>query len=132
MKNAEFRNITTFHVKDEVNEDESLFMGILDDVLNGSVKHVNGEAHVVIEVESEGDLFIVSSICNPLHKETMVFPVIGDDIDYLEVGASKDFLDFSGALDNAGMHMVNKDDLIAAIESHEDYPTLARFIDSSL
>ena len=132
MKNAEFRNITTFHVKDEVNEDESLFMGILDDVLNGSVKHVNGEAHVVIEVESEGDLFIVSSICNPLHKETMVFPVIGDDIDYLEVGASKDFLDFSGALDNAGMHMVNKDDLIAAIESHEDYPTLAGFTESNL
>ena len=132
MKNAEFRNITTFHVKDEVNEDESLFMGILDDVLNGSVKHVNGEAHVVIEVESEGDLFIVSSICNPLHKETMVFPVIGDDIDYLEAGVSKDFLDFSGALDNAGMHMVNKDDSIAAIESHEDYPILAGFIESNL
>ena len=132
MKNAEFRNITTFHVKDEVNEDESLFMGILDDVLNGSVKHVNGEAHVVIEVESEGNLYIVSSICNPLHKETMVFPVIDDDTEYLEVGASKDFLDFSGALDNAGMHMVNKDDLIAAIESHEDYPILAGFIESNL
>ena len=115
MKNAEFRKITTLHVKNEFND------GVL-----------NGEAHVFIEVESEGDLFIVSSICNPLHKETMVFPVIGDDIDYLEVGASKDFLDFSGALDNAGMHMVNKDDLIAAIESHEDYPTLAGFTESNL
>ena len=132
MKNAEFRNITTFHVKNEFNDDESLLMGILDDVLNGSMKHVNGEAHVVIEVESEGNLYIVSSICNPLHKETMVFPVIGGDIDYLEVGASKDFLDFSGALDNAGMHVVNKDDLIAAIESHKGYPTLAGFIDSNL
>lgn len=125
MKNAEFKNVTTFHVKDESNEDESLLMGILNDVLKS-------EAHVVIEVESEGNLYIVSSICSPLHKGTMVFPVIGDDIDYFEVGASKDFLDFSGALDNAGIHIVNKDDLIAAIESHEDYPTLAGFIDSNL
>lgn len=132
MKNAEFKNVTTFHVKDEANEDESLLMGILNDVLNGSMNHVNGEAHVVIEVESEGNLYIVSSICNPLHKETMVFPVIGDDIEYLEVGASKGFLDFSGALDNAGMHMVNKDALIAAIESHKGYPTLAGFIESNL
>lgn len=118
MKNAEFKNITTFHVKSEFN----------DDVLNG-------EAHVVIEVESEGNMYIVSSICNPLHKETMVFmvlPVNGGDIDYLEAGVSKDFLDFSGALDNAGMNMVNKDDLIAAMESHKGYPTLAGFIESNL
>ena len=114
MKNAEFKNVTTFYVKNEVN----------DDVLRG-------EAHVVIEVESEGNVYIVSSICNPLHKETMVFPANGGNIDYLEVGASKDFLDFSGALDNAGMHMVNKDNLIAAIESHKGYPTLAGFIGSN-
>lgn len=118
MKNAEFKNITTFHVKNE---------------FNGGV--LNGEAHVFIEVESEGNLYIVYSICNQMHKETMVFmvlPVNGGDTEYLEVGASKDFLDFSGALENAGMHMVNKDDLIAAIESHEDYPTLAGFIESNL
>ena len=118
MKNAEFRKITTLHVKNEFND------GVL-----------NGEAHVFIEVESEGNLYIVYSICNPLHKETMVFmvlPVNGGDIDYLDVGFSDDFLDFSGALDSAGMHMVNKDELIAAIESHEDYPTLAGFIDSNI
>ena len=129
MKNAEFKKITTFQVEDS--EVESLFMSLLG-VVNDSMKSVSGRAHVVIEVESEGNLYIVSSICSLSYKETMVFPVIDDDIDYLDVGFSDDFLDFSGALDNAGMNIFNKDDLVAAIESHEDYPTLARFIDSSL
>lgn len=129
MKNAEFKKITTFQVEDS--EAVSLFMSLLG-VVNDSMKNASGRAHVVIEVESEGNLYIVSSIFSLSYKETMVFPVIGGDIDYLDVGFSEDFLDFSGALDNAGMNVVNKDDLVAAIESHEDYPTLARFIDSSL
>ena len=129
MKNVEFKKITTFQVEDS--EAVSLFMSLLG-VVNDSMKHVSGRAHVVIEVESEGNLYIVSSIFSLSYKETMVFPVIDDDIDYLDVGFSDDFLDFSGALDSAGMHMVNKDELIAAIESHEDYPTLAGFIDSNI